>query len=101
MQKREGHRIHHPGLALQRKHPHPQKTPPILYTTTSRCTKILDSMEQACAVDNEAFIVTSQISKFSPTVEETFYNEEDAVNYAQIMQRNKPNRKYRVYHAIA
>jgi hypothetical protein len=52
------------------------------------------------AVDNEAYIVTSQIGKFSPSVEQTFYNEADARAYMEILARNKPGRKYRMYCAI-
>ena len=54
----------------------------------------------ACAVDNEAYLVTSKIGSFTPSVEMTFYNEADAYAYRDIMERNKPSREYRVYRAI-
>ena len=55
---------------------------------------------ETTAVDNEAWLVTQQIGTFSPSVEQTFYNEDDAVSYCEIMRRNKPDRKYRVYRAV-
>ena len=57
-------------------------------------------METNCAVDNEAYLVTEQIGRFTPSVEQTFYNDEDAIDYCCIMRRNKPDRKYRVYKAL-
>lgn len=55
---------------------------------------------ETTAVDNEALLVTQQIGTFTPSVEQTFYNEADAVTYCEIMRRNKPDRTYRVYQAI-
>lgn len=57
-------------------------------------------METNLAVDYTGFLVTQQIGTFSPTVEQTFYNENDAVTYCEIMRRNKPDRTYRVYQVV-
>lgn len=46
------------------------------------------------------YVVIKQIGAFKPAVAETFVNESDATEYANIMNRNDSDWHYAVYKAI-
>lgn len=46
------------------------------------------------------YLVVKQIGAFKPTIAETFTNEADAKEYANIMNRNDSDWHYAVYKAI-
>lgn len=72
-----------PGSRTERKPPPTQKTPSILYTTTSWCTKILDSMAQ--------YFVAKRLGEYTPSFVRGFNNLDDARQFRNLMASSEKN----------